>query len=226
MIRSSKMRERYSSAEHRFFSEDIVARRNRICYKMKRRWKMSNLTKNAIKGSFLKLLNERPLGKITVKDIVTDCGINRNSFYYHYQDIPSLIEEIIREETDKIIQQYPTISNFEECLTIATGFILNNRKAIYHIYHSVNRDIFEHYLWKSCHYVVATYINAAFSDFKVEEKDKNIIIQFYKCQIFGQILEWLDGGMKSDIIETSRRLCLLRKGMIEELFRRCEADIR
>ncbi len=187
---------------------------------------MSNLTKNAIKGSFLKLLNERPLGKITVKDIVTDCGINRNSFYYHYQDIPSLIEEIIREETDRIIQQYPAISNFEECLTIAAGFILNNRKAIYHIYHSVNRDIFEHYLWKSCNYVVATYINAAFSDFKVKETDKNIIIQFYKCQIFGQILEWLDGGMKSDIIETSRRLCLLRKGMIEELFRRCEADIR
>lgn len=64
---------------------------------------MSNFTKNAIKASFLKLLNERPLSKITIKDIVTDCGINRNSFYYHYQDIPSLIEEVIKEETDNII---------------------------------------------------------------------------------------------------------------------------
>ena len=71
---------------------------------------MSNFTKNAIKASFLKLLNERPLSKITIKDIVTDCGINRNSFYYHYQDIPSLIEEVIKEETDNIISQYPTIA--------------------------------------------------------------------------------------------------------------------
>ena len=45
---------------------------------------MANFTKNAIRASFLKLLDERPLSKITVKDITDDCGINRNSFYYHF----------------------------------------------------------------------------------------------------------------------------------------------
>ena len=58
---------------------------------------MSNLMKQAIKTSFLKLLDERPLTRITVLDIAADCGINRNSFYYHYHDIPALIEEIIRD---------------------------------------------------------------------------------------------------------------------------------
>ena len=48
---------------------------------------MPSFTRNAIIASFLKLLNERPLHKITVKDIVEDCGINRKSFYYHDQDI-------------------------------------------------------------------------------------------------------------------------------------------
>ena len=52
---------------------------------------MANFTEKAIKASFLKLLNERPLTKITVRDIVEDCGINRNSFYYHYRDIPALL---------------------------------------------------------------------------------------------------------------------------------------
>ncbi len=55
---------------------------------------MANFTKQAIKNSLIHLLNERPSGKITVKDIVEDCGINRNSFYCHYADIPSLVEEI------------------------------------------------------------------------------------------------------------------------------------
>ena len=45
-----------------------------------------NLTKNAIMSSLVKLLNEKPLDKITVKDIVLDCGINRNTLYYHYHD--------------------------------------------------------------------------------------------------------------------------------------------
>ena len=48
---------------------------------------MSAYTKQAIKNSFLKLLNERPLSQVTVKAIVEDCGINRKSFYYPYQDI-------------------------------------------------------------------------------------------------------------------------------------------
>ena len=46
-----------------------------------------------------------------VRDIVEDCGINRNSFYYHFQDIPSLLGEIVTEQTDELIRQYPTISS-------------------------------------------------------------------------------------------------------------------
>lgn len=51
---------------------------------------MANFTRKAIKDTFLKLLNQRPLTQITVKDIVEDCGINRNSFYYHFEDLPAL----------------------------------------------------------------------------------------------------------------------------------------
>ena len=53
---------------------------------------MPNFTKQAIKASFWKLLNQQPLSQISVRTIVEDCGINRNSFYYHFQDIPSMIE--------------------------------------------------------------------------------------------------------------------------------------
>ena len=52
---------------------------------------MADFTKKAIKESLRKLLEERPLSRITVKDIAATCGINRNTFYYHYQDIPMLL---------------------------------------------------------------------------------------------------------------------------------------
>ena len=53
---------------------------------------MPSFTRKAIMESFLKLLDARPLNKITIKDIVEDCGINRNTFYYHFEDIPALVE--------------------------------------------------------------------------------------------------------------------------------------
>ena len=52
----------------------------------------SSLTKRMIMDSLMKLLDERPLSKVSIKDIVEDCGINRNTFYYHFSDLPDLIE--------------------------------------------------------------------------------------------------------------------------------------
>ena len=40
---------------------------------------MASFTKKAIRDSFVKLLNEKPLSQITIRDIVDDCGVNRNT---------------------------------------------------------------------------------------------------------------------------------------------------
>lgn len=62
---------------------------------------MSQLTKKAIREAFLRQINKMPFDKITVKSIAEDCGINRNTFYYHYQDIYQLLDEIFMVETKK-----------------------------------------------------------------------------------------------------------------------------
>ncbi len=185
---------------------------------------MAKFTANAIKASFLKLLNEKAFNKITVKDIVEDCGINRNSFYYHFQDLPALAEETVTDEINKLIAKYPAVESLEECLAIAAEFALANRRAAYHIFNSVNRDILERYLWRICDYVVKTYMNAAFEGRRISGNDREMIINYYRCGIFGQIVGWLDSGMKEDMVLQNRRLFALRKGLLEELLNRCEED--
>lgn len=80
---------------------------------------MPSFTKKAIKESFLKLLNERPISQITVRDVVEDCGINRNSFYYHYQDLQALVVEILQENTDRILAEGLREQSVEACLDAA-----------------------------------------------------------------------------------------------------------
>ena len=181
---------------------------------------MPNFTRSAIKQSFVKLLNQRPINQITVKDIVEDCGINRNSFYYHFADMPALVEEIITDEADRIISEYSSIDSIEDGFNAAVQFILDNKKAVYHIYNSANRDLYIPYLLNICQYVASTYFSTVFPDAPVKEGDKELIIMFYKCELFGVIVEWLNTGMKLDICSAFRRLCVLRKGMVEEMFRR------
>lgn len=185
---------------------------------------MANFTEKAIKESFIKLLNQRPVSKITVKDIVEDCGINRNSFYYHYQDLPSLIEQIVTENAEEIIEKYPTIDSIEQGLDVALRFAMENKTAVLHLYNSVSRDIYEHYLMRVLDYVITKCIDTLISGQDVSGEDRKLIIKLYKCECFGIIMEWTGGGMKEDILRDFHRLCQLRSGMAEELARRCVAS--
>ena len=48
---------------------------------------MTNATKLALEESLKRLLLKKPLDKITINDLTTDCGISRMTFYYHFKDI-------------------------------------------------------------------------------------------------------------------------------------------
>jgi AcrR family transcriptional regulator len=180
---------------------------------------MANFTRRAIKETFLKLLNQRPLNQITVKDIVEDCGINRNSFYYHFDGLPALVDEIVQEQVQALIQNHPTISSVEECFDAVVELVMENRRAVYHIYNSLNRDLFERYLMDACQYIVSTYLQTEFAGSALSPEDLRTLIRFHKCECFGSVIDWLNGGMKDDIAAYFRRVCALQKGWMELLGR-------
>ena len=77
-----------------------------LCHRARREGKaVANFTQKAIRASFIKLLNQKPLSQITIKDIVDDCGVNRNTFYYYFQDLPDLVETITKEEAEQLIRR-------------------------------------------------------------------------------------------------------------------------
>ena len=183
---------------------------------------MASYTKKAIRDAFIKLLNERPLSQITVRDIVDTCGVNRNTFYYYFQDIPQLVETIVDEAADQVISRYPSVDSVEDCLNAAVGFALENRKAALHIYHSVNRDIYEQYQWRVCEHIVSTYVDGVLRGRTVSEPDRILIIDYLKCMCFGFIIGWLETGMQEGIQSRFHRLCELKRGNLEAMISQCE----
>lgn len=182
---------------------------------------MANFTKRAIQESFINLLTERPLAKITVKDIVAECGINRNTFYYYFEDIPKLIESIVEEDAEKIIKSYPTIEKFEDCLEAAVTFALAKKRAVLHIYHSANREMYEMYLWKVCDHTINAYVTSVLRGESVREGDLAIVKEYLASLAFGLFSRWLKNDMNDDIRSTLSRLMELKKGTIEEMILSC-----
>lgn len=59
-------------------------------------------TRKAIKEAFLKLIQTKGYEKITIQDIAEEAMINRNTFYLHYVDKPSLMESLCEESIGKL----------------------------------------------------------------------------------------------------------------------------
>jgi len=178
---------------------------------------MANFTQKAIKESLLKLLDEKPLSKITVKDIVEDCGINRNSFYYHFQDIPALITEIITDETKRIIEEYPTIETMDKAVEVALEFALKYKKACLNIFNSTNREFLENELLKICEYAIRTYFQTISSTQKINlpKEDMELLIKLLTSNCFGITITWLMNNMNSDILDDLKRLNKIKAEMDE-----------
>ncbi len=169
-----------------------------------------NFTKQAIAESFLQLLDEKPFSKITVKDIVERCGINRNTFYYHYQDIPALLEEILISRIDTLIEMHCQVGSLEDCISIAVQYFNENKKSVMHVYRSLPRDIFIHHLDHLLLYLVEEYISNISLSIHVNQKDREIIVRYFKCLLVGIFLDWLDAGMSYDLLGDSLRVCRLQ----------------
>ena len=54
-------------------------------------------TRMVIENSFLELLQEKPMAKITVTELCQKAQINRATFYKHYLDVPDLLEKLEEE---------------------------------------------------------------------------------------------------------------------------------
>ena len=180
--------------------------------------------KEAIRASFLKLLEERPLREITVKDIVQDCGVNRNSFYYHYKDIPSLLQDIAAAWANRLLAEQSPVLSLADCLENAARFALAHRQILLHINQSAHRDAFERHLMEFCRQVVQSWGEAAYGSIAVGREDREILLRFYQCACFGQIVDWLNEGMHYDLPGQFRRLCQLGAGMTEALLRRAAGE--
>lgn len=84
-------------------------------------------TRDAIIQAFDQLLDEKPVNKITVKDIVECCGCNRNTFYYHFDDIPAMIDEIMDDMAAQIIRNHFEPGEPMECIRPIVQYGLRNK---------------------------------------------------------------------------------------------------
>lgn len=181
-----------------------------------------NYTKNLIKQEFIKLLNKKSLHNITVTEIAKQCKIERKTFYYHYENLPQLVKEIFDEELEDVIKEFNETLSREESFISVAKFILENKKAVKHMYESDYKVELEKYIFSISGEIMRKYVRRVAKDTKAQEIDIKLIAYFYQCALSSSLVEWVATDMKTDPKLVTRRLGELMDGNILESLKRSE----
>ena len=159
---------------------------------------MANFTKQAIKTSFLKLLNEKPLNKITVRDIVEDCGINRNSFYYHFQDIYDLVRWMLQQEAVSLLRQHDGALLWQEGLLQLLRYIEENRAVCRCALQSLGRSYISMFFRDDIHAIIHRTVDELHrqAHFLQAPGQGELLTQFYVIALAGVVESWVLGELK------------------------------
>ncbi len=166
----------------------------------KAEYRSSIRSKNSIKKAVAKLIHEKDVKKITVSDIIREADISRGTFYAHYSDVSSVIEQIESEEL-KALMEYVDRFGLENVLTNVTTIIeqicdyLSRDKEYYRMLAQSN--ILNNYLWRLVEVYYDKLLDIVISQQKVTNKDEaNIYLVYVTSGAKSTILAWLDGNLK------------------------------
>ena len=139
------------------------------------------------------------MSKVTVKDIVERCGVNRNTFYYHFRDIPDVVEFILKKKWDEILEAPQEKASILECMEEMAALVRSNRKLMLNVYKSVKRDTFLFYMNEVATYIITEYFDKNMNEFNLDKREIQMLIKYYKCLFIGILIEWLDHGLEDDL---------------------------
>lgn len=162
--------------------------------------------------ALISLLEKKDIDYITIKEICDKAGLNRSTFYLHYESINDLVEETTnyinkkftdyfneneRDFIDKINSSSSENLKLieEKYLTPYLSFIKENRSLFKASFNNpISMNAFEKYNNLKKHIIIPI-----LEKFNVPEKEHEYIITFYINEIMAMIKEWIRTDCKDSI---------------------------
>ena len=166
-------------------------------------------TAELMNQALLELLEKKDIELITVTEITKKAGVNRSTFYLHYENIYELLEETIENLNKKFISSFQTnlplgIHSKKDAFLLTDGFLVpylrfcKEHQRLLRLVHQKPHLFKNNNAYQKMY---DTIFYPAISQFIDQEKEKIYYLEFFIQGIVGIIHKWLDLGCKTEIDE-------------------------
>ena len=178
---------------------------------------MASSTKEALGNALKKMLNIKPIDKITVKDLVEECGVNRQTFYYHFDDVYDLLEWVFEEDANRVLPDEIYYDQWRENVMLFFKYLYENRSFVLNIYNSQNRSYMLRYFKRRLHYCIHGFAVIVADGKNIEWSDLEFVCEFYAQGVTGLISQWLDMNMELPAEITAEKFMTVLDGSVENM---------
>ncbi|MFC3883863.1 dihydroxyacetone kinase transcriptional activator DhaS [Bacillus songklensis] len=174
----------------------------------------SIITKKIIAKSLKNLMETESFHKISVSDIMLDCQMRRQTFYYHFQDKYELLGWIYKEETKENITDFIEYEKWENIFNQLFEYFYQNQRFYRNAFKVVEQNSFNEYLFEHTKNLYNKIIDELLvgSGLVVSEEGKSLIASFYSHGFVGTIKDWIENACIVD----SSIMSSLMKNMIND----------
>lgn len=176
---------------------------------------MPNRTKEMLAESLMKLLARRTLDKITIQDIVDDCGYNRQTFYYHFHDIYDLIDWIFAAQTQELIEKCRACGSLDVGVEAVIAYMRENRRLILNILRSVNGEKLLDNLYRSAQSIVLSALENHPGVQELSTEYRGLVAEAFKYALAGLLIDWMRAGIPEDLVNKVRTMKAVYIGALE-----------
>ena len=170
--------------------------------------------------ALIELLEKKEFEYITVKEICEKAGVNRSTFYLHYETIGDLLDECVAYKNDECFQRYAThltdikerlrSENLDDLIFISPEYLkpylefVKDNKRLFKVVLS-HSDVFN--AEETFRKLFTEIFSPVLDRFSLPEQDKSYIISFYIAGIMAIISEWIRGDC-ADTVERVTDICM------------------
>ena len=165
-------------------------------------------TKELIAEAVKRLLMQKKVKKLTVKDIVDECSITRQTFYYHFEDIPDLLKWVLERGTDRMIEETLTQGDAEKGLCCLFLLALNARPYVEHGLQTNYRDEIERMVEEQLFTFFLRVVEKRGLYAQCSHADLKLVMRYHSQAVLGLLKNWTeaDSGDLDHIVHIVHQL--------------------
>lgn len=175
------------------------------------------LTKRLLREGLLSLLKEKPLSRITVTDLCQASGVNRATFYNHYETVPMILRDILREYAEKIEQTFRSEMSAghteEAALEACLSYLLEKKEEISFLFSRNTESYMSGYGLEIVNDFISRYNGVLKKQIGCSDDEITLYMITTASGAYGLILTWLTNDMKQspkEITAILRKLFTIR----------------